>query len=156
MVPPLQTKVTIAGTTKFKREKISSGHFWYTNFWIPDPPPPPREELRWGIAPPPPPFKHDPGPGALPSHVLLQFQFVDYHSIMAKGGPTEARFALMALMEIPQQYVPIAHRRYGRPPLKTCPSLQRPLLPSPGGPALSAFFPQKVVGTQTEPRKGGG
>ena len=33
---------------KFAVGKIRSGHFWYTNFWVPDPapPPPPRTLLR--------------------------------------------------------------------------------------------------------------
>ena len=36
----LQTKVTIAGKMKFTIGKILSGHFWYTNLWVPELPPP--------------------------------------------------------------------------------------------------------------------
>ena len=44
--PVLQTQVTIVGETKKNRKKkftvgkILSGHFRYTNFWVPGPPPP--------------------------------------------------------------------------------------------------------------------
>ena len=39
--PPLQTKVTIAGRNGILRGKFLLGHFCYTNFWVPSPPPPP-------------------------------------------------------------------------------------------------------------------
>ena len=38
--PPLQTKV-IAGKNEICIRKIWLGHFWYTIFWVPDPPHPP-------------------------------------------------------------------------------------------------------------------
>ena len=37
--PPFQTKVTIVEKTEIG--KILSGYFWYTNFWVRDPPSPP-------------------------------------------------------------------------------------------------------------------
>ena len=52
--PPhtLQTKVTIVGGgTKFIAGNIWSGHFWYTNFWVLDPPLPPSL-LILPLAPP--------------------------------------------------------------------------------------------------------
>ena len=34
------TKVTLVGNNEISHwKKISSGHFWYTNFWVPEPPP---------------------------------------------------------------------------------------------------------------------
>ena len=39
--PPLQTKVTIKGNNEiYKRENLVGPFFWYTDFWVPDPPPP--------------------------------------------------------------------------------------------------------------------
>ena len=49
--PPPQTKVTIVGKNEIYRWKIWLGHFKYTNFWVPDPPPPlspPLLILLWG------------------------------------------------------------------------------------------------------------
>ena len=42
-----------SGKTKFTKGKTWLGHFWCTNFWVPDPPPPPKHLL-----------KHSPGGGA--------------------------------------------------------------------------------------------
>ena len=53
--PPLQTKVTIVGKNEiYKRENLMAP-FWYTNFWVPDPPSPPALfSSNVGIPPPPP------------------------------------------------------------------------------------------------------
>ena len=40
VAPPPQTKVTIAGKNDICKREIWSGQFWYTKFWVPDPPPP--------------------------------------------------------------------------------------------------------------------
>ena len=38
--PPLpQTKLTIVTNETYRWINLA-GHFWYTNFWVPDPPPP--------------------------------------------------------------------------------------------------------------------
>ena len=38
--PPPHTKVTIVGKNEIYKRKNPIGHFWYTNFWVPDPPHP--------------------------------------------------------------------------------------------------------------------
>ena len=47
---PLQTKVTIAGNNEIYNWENLSGHFWYTNFWVPDP-----TSTPFFPCPPPPP-----------------------------------------------------------------------------------------------------
>ena len=50
--PNLQTIVTTVGEkTKFTKGNILSGHFWYTNFWVPDLFPPSLLILAWGLPP---------------------------------------------------------------------------------------------------------
>ena len=55
--------------------KIWSGHFWYTNFWVPDPPPPSAPLCQPPPPPSAPPFMHSPvsdpppPPAHFPHHV---------------------------------------------------------------------------------------
>ena len=53
--PPQDQSDHRGGTTKFTIGKILSGHFWYTNFWVPDPPFPapntPSNATLAGMAP---------------------------------------------------------------------------------------------------------
>ena len=75
--------------TKFTIGKILPGHFWWTNFWVPDAPspshtslpPPPPHESRLGPPPrhmpsrPPPPPPAIPGPPRRPERILDRIEY---------------------------------------------------------------------------------